>query len=257
MHDLSVAVLCSGSSGNSILVQSDGSAILVDAGLSCREMERRLSLFGVEPTQIEAVVLTHEHTDHTRGAKRFCVEHEVRVLGTRGTLALTDLTGAESTLITPGKAFEIGRLNVKPFPVRHLAAEPIAISITTAKRKVGIASDLGTVTRTVIEEMGGSDLMLVEANYDESMLLSGNYPGFLKRAIHGDHGHLSNDDAGTLSVKAVSENTKDIVLVHLSRDNNTPDKALETVRSRMAHSKHRQNVSVIEHGSSGGPFVLA
>ena len=130
MHDVSVAVLSSGSCGNSILIRSDGSGIIVDAGLSCREMDRRLSLFGAESTQIEAVVLTHEHTDHTRGAKRFCIEHKIPVFATRGTIALTDLDGVDQIVIKPGKSARIGEFAIDPFKVRHLAAEPVALSVS-------------------------------------------------------------------------------------------------------------------------------
>jgi phosphoribosyl 1,2-cyclic phosphodiesterase len=256
MHDVSVAVLCSGSSGNSILVRADGSGIMIDAGVSCRDLNRRLSVFGMEPTQIEAVVLTHEHTDHTRGARRFCSEFDIPVYATRGTLALTPLEGVESHLIEAGRRVQIGDFTVKPFKVRHLAAEPVAVSVSLDPIKIGIASDLGSVTPSVVYEMSDSNLMLVESNYDERMLLSGNYPEFLKRAIKGNHGHLSNDDAGTLSGKAVSERTERIVLVHLSKDNNTPERALETVTERIRRARHRPKVEVAEHGSSSGPFSL-
>lgn len=256
MHDISVAVLSSGSSGNSILVRSDGSGVLVDAGLSCRELDRRLSLFGVEPTQIDGVVLTHEHTDHTRGARRFCIDHGVPAYATRGTLALTPLEQVNTSRITPGQSFRIGKFALNPFSVRHLAAEPVALTVSLDSRKVGIASDLGTVTPTVVNEMSGSTLMLVEANYDESMLLSGDYPGFLKQAIRGAYGHLSNEDAGALSLKSASDITHDIVLVHLSKENNTPEKALEAVGEKIRRARHKPRVQVAEHGSTGGPFRL-
>jgi phosphoribosyl 1,2-cyclic phosphodiesterase len=257
MHDISVAVLSSGSCGNSILIRSDSSGIIVDAGLSCRELDRRLSVFGVESTQIEALVLTHEHTDHTRGARRFCLEHKIPVFATRGTIALTDLDGVDQIVIKPGKSVQIGGFIVEPFKVRHLAAEPVALSVSVDSRKIGIASDLGSVTQEVVKEMSGSDLMMVEANYDEEMLLNGDYPDFLKRAIRGDHGHLSNDDAATLSTKASCEETKTIVLVHLSKENNTPEKALDTVRDKVKHSKHRPSLEVTQHGSPGGPYRLS
>lgn len=256
MHDVSVAVLCSGSSGNSAFVSSEGRGIMIDAGLSCRELDRRLSLFGASPTQIDAVVLTHEHTDHTRGAKRFCTEHDIPVYATRGTLALTPLEGVRSAAIERGREVQLGMFAVRPFKVRHLAAEPVALSVSLGSTRIGIATDLGSVTPNVIDEMSDSDLMLVEANYDESMLMSGDYPEFLKRAIRSDHGHLSNEDAGTLSCKAAAEKTERIVLVHLSRDNNAPDKALETVKEKIKHSKHRPSIEVTEHGASSGPFRL-
>jgi phosphoribosyl 1,2-cyclic phosphodiesterase len=256
MHDSFVAVLSSGSSGNSTLVMSGDSGVLIDAGISCRELERRMALFGAEPTQIDAVVLTHEHTDHVRSAKRFGNEYGVPVHGTRGTLALTPLDGVDTVTFPPGRTFMIGSLHLKPFKVRHLAAEPVAFSITVGSKKIGIASDLGCVTASVVDEMSGSDLLMIEANYDEKMLLAGSYPEFLKRAIRGDHGHLSNDDAGRLSAETVSSRTKKVILVHLSKENNTPDRAKETVEHSLRRSKLKTEVEVTEHGAANGPFAL-
>lgn len=257
MHDGFVAILSSGSIGNSAVVMSRGSGVLIDAGISCRELERRMSLFGVEPAEIEAVVLTHEHTDHVRGAKRFSDEHGVPVYGTRGTLALTPLNRANTVTFAPGKTFSIGSLHLKPFKVRHLAAEPVAFAITIGSKKVSIASDLGCVTATVVDEMGNSDLLMIEANYDEKMLLGGGYPEFLKRAIRGDHGHLSNDDAGRLSAKTAVTRTRKVVLVHLSKENNTPERARETVEQSLRQSKLHTEVDVTEHGAPNGPFALS
>ena len=257
MHDVSVTVLCSGSGGNSVLIMHDRSGILVDAGVSCRELEKKLSLFGVEPTQIEGILLTHEHTDHTRGVKRFCADHGLPVYGTRGTLALTPLDGVTTKTIAAGSSIQLKGLVARAFKVKHLAAEPVAFSISVGPTKVGIASDLGSVTPSVTAEMRGSKMMLIEANYDEAMLVDGNYPEFLKRAIRSDHGHLSNADAGTLSLKSSTEDTDRIVLVHLSKDNNTPDKAREAVEEEIGRSKNRPLIAVVEHGGCGGPYSLA
>jgi len=213
-------------------------------------------LFGAEPTQIEAVLLTHEHTDHTRGVKRFCIEHHLPLYATRGTQALTPLEGVDTTTIAAEVEVRLNGMAVRPFKVSHLAAEPVAFSISANSSKIGIASDLGCITPSVVEEMSGSNMMLVEANYDVSMLLAGDYPDFLKRAIKSDHGHLSNDDAATLSRRASSQGTLLVVLVHLSRDNNTPDLARQTVQSQMERSKHKPRIEVIEHGEAGGPFRL-
>ena len=256
MHGLSVAVLCSGSSGNSILISHERSGVLIDAGLSCKELDRRLSLFGAEPTQIEAVLLTHEHTDHTRGVRRFCAEHELPVYATHGTLALTTLDGIETRTIRAESGFSLNGLAVRPFKVKHLAAEPVAFAVSCESKKVGVASDLGCVTPNVIDEMSHSDLMLVEANYDEKMLTGGDYPDFLKRAIKSDHGHLSNVDAGALSFRSSSEKTARVILVHLSKDNNTPEKAKEAVEREMKRSRHSPRIEVVEHGDAGGPYEL-
>jgi phosphoribosyl 1,2-cyclic phosphodiesterase len=256
MHEDFVSVLSSGSSGNSFLAMSRGRGVLIDAGISCRELERRMSLFGTEPPQIDAVLLTHEHTDHVRGAKRFAEEFGIPVYGSRGTLALTPLHGVKTISIAPSKELTIGHLHLRPFKVRHFAAEPVAFSVTVGSKKVSIASDLGCVTPSVIDEMSNSDIMFVEANYDENMLLSGAYPDFLKRAIKGDHGHLSNEDAGVLSRKASTGRTRRVVLVHLSKENNTPQKALETVERDVFRSGLNIEIEVSEHGHTSGPFAL-
>lgn len=256
MHEDFVSVLSSGSCGNSFLAMSRGRGVLIDAGISCRELERRMSQFGTEPSQIDAVILTHEHTDHVRGARRFAQEFDVPVYGSRGTLALTPLQGVNMISFALSRELTIGHLHLRPFKVRHFAAEPVAFSVTVGSKKASIASDLGSVTPSVIESMSDSDIMFVEANYDEDMLLSGSYPDFLKRAINGDHGHLSNHAAGVLSRKASSRRTQRIVLVHLSKENNTPQKALETVERDVSRSGFNVEIEVSEHGNASGPFDL-
>ena len=256
MHELTVTVLGSGSCGNSVLISSDGSGILIDAGLSCRELERRMSSFGFDSDSVLAVVLTHEHTDHTRGVQRFCAVHGVKAHGTDGTLSLTPLNGVETEAIVPSRPFQIGHFTLRPIPVRHFAAQPVAFSVTFDGMKVGIASDLGCVTPKIVEEMSGADMLFVEANYDDHMLIHGTYPDFLKRTIRGDHGHLSNDDAGLLASKASSERTRRVVLLHLSKENNTPEKAAETVSAQMKKHGVSVDLSVTEHGGSNGPFRL-
>jgi phosphoribosyl 1,2-cyclic phosphodiesterase len=256
MDKISASVLSSGSVGNSLLITAHDRAVLIDAGISCRELERRMSSFGAEPSQLDAVLLTHEHADHMRGVRSFCGAHRVPVFATRGTLALTPLDGIEKVTIAAGLPFEVGPFWASPFKVRHLAAEPVAFSLSSGSKKIGIASDLGCVTPNVVDQLKGSDLMFVEANYDERMLLTGSYPEFLKRTIKGDHGHLSNDDAGKLSARSSTPNTERIILVHLSKENNTPDRAKETVESQLRRSKLEIGVHPVEHGASDGPFRL-
>ena len=256
MHDSTIAVLSSGSCGNSILVSSNETSLLVDAGISCKELERRLSLFGADPTRIDAILLTHEHTDHNRGAQRFCRIHGVPLYGTEDTLTLTPHDGAERVTLSRRQAFEVGDMSVQPFPVMHLAADPVAYSLTIHEEKLSIASDLGCLTNDVVDEMAGSTILMIEANYDDAMLRRGSYPGFLKRAILSDHGHLSNDGAGDLSVQAASDSLREIVLLHLSKDNNRPAIAGDTVSSRIDEAMPNVRVTPTEHGSHRGPFKL-
>jgi phosphoribosyl 1,2-cyclic phosphodiesterase len=257
MHRPFVAVLSSGSCGNSILFRSEETSVLVDAGISCRELERRMADFGTEPSDIDAVLLTHEHTDHNRGARRFCRTHDVPVFGTDGTLTLTPLDGARITPINRPGTFAVGGLSVRAFPVLHLAAEPVGYTITADGVRVSIASDLGCLTDVLTKEMSGADLLMIEANYDEHMLQSGGYPDFLKRTIAGDHGHLPNSGAATLCAQVAEERTKRIVLLHLSKDNNTPDLARGAVEESLRMAG-RQRLAVVptEHGCRNGPFRL-
>jgi phosphoribosyl 1,2-cyclic phosphodiesterase len=122
--------------------------------------------------------------------------------------------------------------------------------------KLSIASDLGSVTPRVVREMAGSDMMLIEANYDEKMLMDGEYPEFLKQAIKGDNGHLSNSDAGTLARSAAAERTRDVMLVHLSKENNTPELARSAVESALGESAKQVRLTVAEHGVPSGPYAL-
>jgi len=256
MHLESVSILSSGSCGNSSLFQSSDGSVLLDAGVSCRELEQRLSFFGAEPTQVVAVVLTHEHTDHVRGARKFCSKYDIPVYGTRGTLALTPLDGVKVLPISSRQAFDIGPFQMRSFKVRHLAADPIAVSVSIGERRVGVASDLGCVTHNVIDELKSSDVLLIEANYDDNMLLTGEYPEFLKRTIKGDHGHLSNHDAGILAARTATDRTRSVVLVHLSQDNNTPELARSAVEGTLEKASIKKNVDVSEHGLPTGPFRL-
>lgn len=256
MHEDSVTVLSSGSCANSLVVAVDGCTVVVDAGLSCKEMERRMSLFGLDPSRVDALILTHEHTDHTRGAKRFCTKYDISAYGTDGTLSLTPLEGVRLCPISSRRTFEIGHLTVEPFPVKHFAAEPVAFNITYDGSKISIASDLGCVTSRVLDAMRSCDLMLIEANYDDDMLVGGTYPDFLKRTIRSDHGHLSNDDAAALCSKVVSDRTRTVVLLHLSKENNSPEKARDAVSRGIKKSGMDVRLDVTEHGGSSGPVAL-
>lgn len=256
MHDSFVSVLSSGSCGNSFLVVDDGSAVLIDAGLSSRELERRLALFGVDPSKVEAVLLTHEHTDHVRGARRFCADHGIRAYGSRGTLTLTPMNGVKCVPISAGESFPIGSMILRPFSVMHLAAEPVAFRAELGDCAVAVASDLGCVTKEVVQHMRGANLIMVEANYDDDMLTKGSYPEFLKQTIRGKNGHLSNADAGLLSSEATTSTTSDVVLVHLSMENNTPELAGKAVENSLNRNGKKVRLRVSEHGAASGPYRL-
>ena len=182
--------------------------------------------------------------------------HGVPLYGTSGTLALTPHDGADVVEISAREGFSVGDIAIRPFPVKHLAAEPVAFSLKINGAKVSIASDLGCLTDRVIREMSESNLLMIEANYDVDMLENGSYPDFLKKAIQSDRGHLSNDSASTLCTRVMCDRLKEIVLLHLSRDNNRMDLARDSVNSRLAEAAAKVHVTPTEHGSQNGPFRL-
>lgn len=256
MHESFVAVLSSGSCGNSVFVSSGESGLLIDAGISCRELERRLEMFGVEPSSVDAVLLTHEHTDHCRGARRFCSVHGAPLMATAGTLALVPHDGTAATTFRACDAFSVGDLRVRSVPVCHLASDPVAFTVSVDGRKVSVITDLGCVTTHLRTEAADSDLLLIEANYDEDMLMNGSYPEFLKMAISGDHGHLSNDDAAALCADVACDRTAEIVLLHMSRENNRSELAGGAVEGVVGKTGLHPRVRPTEHGWHNGPFRL-
>lgn len=213
-------------------------------------------MFGSEPSDIAAVLLTHEHTDHNRGARRFCVVHDVPMFGTRGTLSMTPHDDAKVSVFRAGDEIVIEDMRVRSVPVNHLASDPVAFAVQMNGRKVSVISDLGCVTPHLKECAEGSDLLMIEANYDEDMLMSGTYPEFLKRTILSENGHLSNDDAALLCGNVARENTDNIVLLHMSRENNRTALARDAVAKITTQKNLRPSVTPTEYGSHNGPFRL-
>ena len=257
MHDRFVAVLSSGSCGNSVFVRSGESGLLVDAGISCREIERRLGMFGADPSDVDAVLLTHEHTDHNRGARRFCSVYDVPMFGTNGTISMTPHDGVRTSVFRAGGSLSISDMTVRSVPVDHLATDPVAYIVQFDGRKVSVISDLGCVTPRLRKSAEGSDLLMIEANYDEEMLRNGTYPEFLKRTILSKDGHLSNVDAASLCLDVACERTARIVLLHMSKENNRADVAQDAVESAVRGRRElRPEIVPTDYGSHNGPFSL-
>lgn len=226
-------VLGSGSAGNAVVVESGGRRILIDAGFSCRELERRMRLVGVEATTIEALVLTHEHTDHVRGAARFARRWGVPILATRGTLERTPLgpeAAGRATAVASDRPFEAGPFLVEPFLVPHDAREPVGVVVADgAGRRLGLAGDLGSRSRLAWARLRELDLLVLETNHDLDMLRNGPYPWPLKQRVAGRLGHLSNRDAIDGLEELVDDRLRELVLYHLSRTNNQPELAAAVV----------------------------
>ncbi|HVS63038.1 MAG TPA: MBL fold metallo-hydrolase [Thermoanaerobaculia bacterium] len=224
-------VLGSGSAGNAIVLDGDGGRLLVDAGFSCRELEHRLRAVGVEPRTLRAVVLTHEHQDHCRGAARFARRHRVPVFATAGTFRARMLRPiVDRRLIRSGVPFELAGFELVPFAVPHDAREPVGfVAQDSGGYRLGVVSDLGCFEPAALVRLVDLDVLVIETNHDPEMLRTGPYPLLLKRRVAGDRGHLSNPDAGRCIGRILDDGLHTVVLYHLSRVNNLPRLAREAI----------------------------
>lgn len=224
-RDLRVAVLGSGSKGNALVVEAGGRRILVDAGFSAREIGRRLAAIGLEPRELEAIVLTHEHGDHVRGAPVLARKHRLPVYGTAGTLDQVRWRGCETRHeIRSGHPFRIAGLEIEAFDIPHDAREPVGLVVTDASGgRVGVAGDLGCRSRLAWARLRECHALLLETNHDLEMLRNGPYPWSLKQRVAGRHGHLSNADAVEGVEELVHDGLQYLLGYHLSETNNRPD----------------------------------
>jgi len=229
-----VSVLGSGSRGNAILVATDRTRILVDAGLSGKEMADRLDQVGVPPGSVDGVVVTHEHGDHTRGCGIFARRFGTPLFMTSATRDACAglLRGSEVVhLYRPGHVFAVGDLQVEPFLTAHDAVDPVAVTLTAENcgTRVGIATDLGRPTAGARHALAGCDFLILEANHDEALLRAGPYPPSVQARIASSHGHLSNRAAAALARELLHPGLVGIVLAHLSAECNLPELAHRTV----------------------------
>lgn len=219
-----VCQLASGSKGNSLFVETGESTVLIDAGLSAREIERRLAFLGKRPQDLDALFVSHEHTDHIRGVRVLSCRHRIPVFVSYPTCreAGTALQGVPVTEFESGYSFAFRDLLVDPFPITHDACDPVGFTIESREGKVGIATDLGTATRLVADKLKSCRILVLESNHDEEMLLNGPYPWHLKQRIKSRHGHLSNTDAAALLAELLHSGLEGLFLAHLSEVNNDP-----------------------------------
>jgi phosphoribosyl 1,2-cyclic phosphodiesterase len=238
-----IVSLASGSSGNCTLIVSEQARLLIDAGISRRQIVQRIErVVGLLP-RIDAILITHEHTDHTSGLGKVARAFQCPIYASEGTAPLVEplLTGGERLLTFKlGKNFQIRDLSIAPFPIPHDAVEPCGFVIEEESlfqginKRIAVATDLGTVTEEIRRYLLGCDLVMLEANHDVEMLLNGWYPEDLKERILSDVGHLSNEAAGqTLQYLAGRGRLRTAVLMHLSKNNNRPKLALETVQGHL------------------------
>lgn len=236
-----VTVLGSGSAGNCTLIETETTSILVDAGLSARQIVRRLQLIGRGLDRLTGVILTHEHTDHTRALAVLCRSKPLPVYANRLTAeAITTSPDWNARiqiswrLFATGHSFDIGDLTVDSFSVPHDAQDPVGFTIRHGAQAIGVLTDLGHATKLVIERVREADALVLEANHDLKLLQEDTArPWATKQRIMSRHGHLSNDDAASLASEVSGHRLRHVFLAHLSRDCNRPDLAQRVVTHRL------------------------
>ena len=244
-----VSVLGSGSRGNALLVTGGGTRVLVDAGFSARDLEGRLRSLQVQPEALDAIVITHDHGDHTRGVGVFARRHRTPVFMTEATLQACETLfrgGEDLRLYRAGFPFSVGSLRVEPFLTVHDARDPVAVAVTDMGTgvKLGVATDLGRPTAQVRHALSGSDFLVLEANHDRALLQESRYPWSVKSRIASSHGHLSNEAAAQLALELLHPGLAAVVLAHLSAECNRPDLAQSVVGAALRKAGYRGLIEV-------------
>ena len=231
-HGITLCVLASGSRGNAIYISDHNTSILIDAGLSGIEIQRRMESRGIDPKQIDAIVVSHEHRDHIQGVGILARRFGLTVYMSEDTCkAAAPIVGKVENIqhFECGTGFSIGQLFLHPFSVSHDSVDPAGFTVKTSSAKIGIATDLGIATAMVKTHLKNCNSLILEANHDPAMLENGPYPWPLKQRVQGRSGHLSNHASKNLLREIEHHNLTHIVLAHLSETNNTPEKALAEV----------------------------
>lgn len=241
--------LYSGSSGNSIYVSSNYGSILIDAGLPGKSIENALASIKRDPNKINAIFITHEHIDHVKGvgvlSRRYNIPIFANELTWRGMEKSIGKIKEENRKVIDRDSINIKDMHISSYSIPHDAADPVGYTIACGKNKVSIATDLGYFSKEVEENVKGSDVVLLESNHDVEMVKFGPYPYPLKRRILSDVGHLSNYDCGKAIVNMIKSNCKNVVLGHLSKTNNYPELAYETVVSVLREEGIKVNEDVL------------
>ena len=237
-------VLGSGSGGNAAVVECGGLRLMIDAGLSAKQLSLRLQQVGIDPASLDGILLTHEHGDHVRGLKVFLKQNPVPVFTTQATAKVVRESGIEGgkwKYFEAGQVFAIREVSVETFAIQHDAVDPVGFVLEHASRRLGFLSDAGFVTRSMTERLRGLHGLFVEANYDEGLLEADTKrPWSTKQRISSRHGHLSNSQVTELIRDIAHPALGRVVLGHLSSDCNQPDIILARLRECLAEMGHQQ-----------------
>lgn len=230
------SVLASGSTGNAIYVETEEARLLIDAGLSGKRIEQLMSEVDIDPTSLDALLVTHEHADHIKGLGIMARRYNLPIFANGPTWdVLPPLIGevneAQKQIFETGAVKQFGNLTVESFGISHDAAEPMGFCFYEGDLKLSLTTDTGYVSEKVKAKISGSDVMIFESNHDVEMLRMGSYPWSIKRRILSDYGHLSNEMAGDALIDIMNGDTDRVYLAHLSKDNNIPQLAHLTVKN--------------------------
>lgn len=235
--------IASGSSGNCIYVGSDATHLLIDAGISGKRIEEGAALLGLRLTEIDGIFITHEHADHISGLGVLARKYGIPIYATRGTMeairkthSLGKIDDSLFHMITADEKCIIKDMALYPMRTSHDAQEPVAYRISHDQKKIGIITDLGCYNEYTIACLKDLDVLYLEANHDVNMLQVGPYPYYLKQRILSDRGHLSNEASGKLLSRLLNDHMQAVVLGHLSKENNLPELAYETVKLEITMS---------------------
>ncbi len=245
-----VCAIASGSSGNCVYVGHEGKHLLVDAGISGKRIETALDSIGIPAKSIQGILITHEHSDHIQGIGVLARRHGIPLYGTAETLCgmlkgRTNIGRIPEELlheIRPGTAVDFGGLTARAHSVSHDAANPVCYTFEADGKKAAMVTDLGMYDRSILEAVADSEILYLESNHDVNMLMVGSYPYYLKQRILGERGHLSNDAAAKLLCEVLHPGLRHVILAHLSKENNLPELAYETVRIELQAAAEKRGI---------------
>ncbi len=230
---IKVCSLFSGSSGNSIFMSTENTRILIDAGLSGIKIRKALESIGESPCDLNAILVSHEHSDHVKGVGIISRKFDIPVFANESTWKameqnLGEISPHNRISFETGRTFELGDINIKAFSIPHDASEPVGFNFFVDNKKLSHATDIGHMNSELLSHIENSDLLLLESNHDEEMLKVGKYPWSLKQRIMGKYGHLCNEMAAKVITYLAEKGTKNFLLGHLSHENNFPELAYQT-----------------------------